>query len=271
MKLSKQDQKLHEEALAILEKDTINFDDREFVFKHYNEAATHMIGKNAAFFTPMDLARDFAIEACSNGRIIDLCAGIGHLTYAIIRQKEFSCKDYDITCIELNPEYYEIGKKLLPKVNWILGDVTDKDLIDSLGTFDLAISNPPYGRIKTGSQTFPFKSKSDFEFKVVEIGTYMANYGVYLLPQGSTPFLYSGTKETYGANAIEGRSAKYDKFTKDTGIAFTFNCGIGTEYAKWRNTNIVTEIVCVEKEEEWEDQDIKEDLLYQDSTQGTLF
>jgi predicted RNA methylase len=56
-----------------------------------------------------------------------------------------------MTCIEYNPHFVELGRKLLPKVNWIHGNAYDQQLLDKLvenlpdKKFDLMISNPPFG------------------------------------------------------------------------------------------------------------------------------
>lgn len=45
----------------------------------------------------------------------------------------------DITCVELNPHYVEVGKKVVPEATWICADVLDPFLPDLLGQFDFAI------------------------------------------------------------------------------------------------------------------------------------
>lgn len=55
-----------------------------------------------------------------------LCAGIGVLSYAA----QLECSDRsrcyaDITCVELNPHYVEVGKKVVPEATWICADVLD--------------------------------------------------------------------------------------------------------------------------------------------------
>ena len=61
-KLTKAQRKAHAEAEAILTKDKISDDERDFVFRNWHEGATHENGGAGAFFTPFDLACDFALD-----------------------------------------------------------------------------------------------------------------------------------------------------------------------------------------------------------------
>ena len=79
-KLTKKQTMAHEQAVDILKKDVLTDDDKEFVFNNWHEAANHNNGANGAFFTPLDMAWDFALDVPGT-KIIDLCAGIGVLAY----------------------------------------------------------------------------------------------------------------------------------------------------------------------------------------------
>jgi len=225
-KLSKQEIKQHEAALKLLEKDVLSIDDKFFVLENYCPDAAHVVSKFGAFFTPVVLARDFAIECNSFSRIVDLCAGIGALSFAACRYGDGE----GITCVELNDEYLEIGKKILPKATWIHADVLS-DEVRALRGFEMAISNPPFGNIaKQGS----------FEYAVIKIASQIAGMGCFILPQMSTPFKYSGN-----SNYEERENDKYLKFSKDTGIEFEFNCGIDTSVYlnDWKGVSPMCEIV----------------------------
>jgi hypothetical protein len=87
-KLTKAQRKAHAEAEAILTKDKITNDERDFVFHNWHEGATHENGGAGAFFTPFDLACDFALDGAGR-RVIDLCAGIGVLSYIIHRRSQW--------------------------------------------------------------------------------------------------------------------------------------------------------------------------------------
>lgn len=240
----------HQEALQILEKEELTYDDKIFVFENFHEGASGGNSFAGAFFTPIDFAPTFAMEAYSNGRIVDMCAGIGALTWGIYRQKKIANREINITCIEFNPEYVRIGKKLMPEVNWIEGDITDASLWESIVPFDMAISNPPYGKIKTGVNTVDLQyTGSEFELKALEIATKISDHATFLIPQMSTPFKYSGDQpDQDGYYAKPGRSKKYDKFSEQTGIELQFNMGISTDQIQWKQVSIVTELVNWENE-----------------------
>lgn len=235
MKISKDNSKKHQQALDLLRKDILTYDDKMFVIENYNEAAQNLVSNTGAFFTPPSLAKDFVIETIS-APTIDLCAGIGILAFHAFHHNDVT----DITCIEINPEYLAIGKKLLPEAKWILGSVLDSNLISSLPHFKQVISNPPFGNIKTSSDINLKYTGSNFEFKVVEIASRVAQHGVFILPQTSTPFLYSGSHSMQSFN-----SKLYDKFLQQTGISFDFNCGLDTSVHKtlWKATTPNVEII----------------------------
>src|SRR5690606_10107376 len=136
-------------------------DEKEFVLLNWREDASHVNSSAGAFFTPMALAFDFAIEVPA-GRIIDLCAGVGMLSWALLNRRRWDAAPLDLTCIEVNPAYVEVGRKVLPEARWICASVFDVPGMD-LGQFDCAISNPPFGAVKR-SGNGPRYSGKDFEF-----------------------------------------------------------------------------------------------------------
>jgi len=81
-KLTKAQTRDHERALALLAQDSLTFDEKWEVLEMFHEGATFMNGKAGAHFTPVGLARDFHIEVFGR-RIIDLCAGIGNLSFML--------------------------------------------------------------------------------------------------------------------------------------------------------------------------------------------
>jgi predicted RNA methylase len=174
------------------------------------------------------LARDFSLE-CHKENVIDLCAGIGMLSFCV---NDFGNGE-GFTCIEINPEYVEIGKKILPKANWIQADVLSDEMV-SLSGFELAISNPPFGNIS---------GVGNFEYAVIETAAKIAKYGVFILPQRSTPFKFSGNQ-----GFERQKSPKYERFVKKTGIEFEFNCGIDTSIClnEWKGVSPLCEIVLVD-------------------------
>ena len=243
MKLSKPQIKQHESALRLLEKDHLTYDEKCQVYRDFIPAYSDNIGKIASYFTPSDMAGDMCIEV--NGlNIIDLCAGIGMLSFTYYHWVECGGQNVPkITCIERNPTFVEVGKKLLPEATWICADVLDKSNYENFDMFDCAISNPPFGKIKSDATSDWLNYKgSEFEYKVIEIGSRIAKTGVYIIPQISCPFQYSGKPSMQWS-----QSKKYKKFHSETGIEIEPNCGIDVSSYKddWVGTSIICEIACV--------------------------
>jgi predicted RNA methylase len=140
-----------------------------------------------------------------------------------------------LTCVEINPAYVEVGKKILPKATWICGSIFD---VVPGGYFDCAISNPPFGNIKTGRDN---DGLGGFEFSAIKRASQLAKRGVFILPQMSTPFKYSGN-----SHYEETMPNKVKSFIEKTGIEYEFNCGIDTSgYLKeWRGVSPMCEICC---------------------------
>lgn len=246
MKLSKQQIKQHESAAKLLEKDHLTYDEKVQVYRDWIPAYSENIGVIASYFTPHDMAGDMCIEV--NGlTVVDLCAGIGMLAFTYYHWVKCGGQHTPkITCIERNPAFVEVGKKLLPEANWICADVLDESVYKFLPEFDCAISNPPFGKIKstTNSSWLSYKG-NEFEYKVIEIGSRIAHSGVYIIPQMSCSFQYSGRE--YSGGIKYDKSPKYKKFNKETGIEIDMNCGIDLSIYKddWVGTSIVCEIACV--------------------------
>lgn len=84
-KLTKAQAKLHERAVKLLQCKELSEADTRFIFDHYREDANHINSTAGAFFTPYGLARDFRLHIPLNFKdhvkLIDLCAGIGILSY----------------------------------------------------------------------------------------------------------------------------------------------------------------------------------------------
>lgn len=244
-KLTKQQAKLHQQACDLLSKDVLTEDEKFFVIENWQESASHINTVAGAFFTPYDLASDFAIETFS-GRIIDLCAGIGILSFAASMMHRWSSAPVSFTCVEINPDYVAVGKKLLPEATWIEASVFDVLDMD-LGHFDLAISNPPFGQIKRpDGKGAPRYTGGDFEYHVIDIAAHLANYGVFILPQMSSGFKYSGSQ-----NYQRDTDGKSVKFQDKTGIYLGPSCGIDTAcyLNDWKGVSPLCEVVCCDFEE----------------------
>ena len=119
----------------------LTIDEQEFVLRHWQESqnATTATALAGAFFTPLDLAFDFAIEVAA-GRIIDLGAGIGTLSWAVHRHLTASPSRPrpELVCVERNREYVRVGRRVLPEADWICADLFDLPM-DFVGAFDTVI------------------------------------------------------------------------------------------------------------------------------------
>lgn len=254
-KLTKAQAKKHQEACDLLEKDVLTEDEKFFVIDNWQESASHINTVAGAFFTPYDLARDFAIETFA-GRMIDLCAGIGILSFAASMMHRWSGTPLDLTCVEINPDYVKVGKKLLPQAKWIEASVFDVLDMD-LGHFDIAISNPPFGNIKRPQgKGSPRYTGGEFEFHVIDIAAHLANYGAFILPQMSSGFRYSG--DQHYRRDTDGKAVK---FQEKTGIYLGPSCGIDTACYRdeWRGVSPICEIVCCDFEEKFVEPPVNEE------------
>ncbi|MGW6872863.1 methyltransferase [Streptomyces xanthophaeus] len=246
-RLSKEAAKAHEKAAALVALDRdLTENEKDFVLDNWQEAATATHNLDGAFFTPEGLARDLAIEVVGD-RIIDLCAGIGRLAY--------SCRDYwgrrwnhqpprEIVCVEKNPAYVAVGRKILPEATWICADILDLPDMD-LGRFHTAISNPPFGAIRR-SHNSPSYSGPRFEYHVIAIASTLAQYGAFIIPQPSAPFRYSG--EPYYR---EMRDRECAKFQQQTGIVLGSGAGFDTAIyvEEWRGVSPRVEVVVCDFDE----------------------
>ncbi len=146
--------------------------------------------------------RVWAVD-CGNGRhVVDICAGTGRLAYAVLAANGWQPQAVQVTAVEFNPEFVRVGRRLLPEVEWILGDCYDLSLWQSLPRFDEAISNPPCGAVVTEHDTDWVGYHGPAGLTVAAIGLQVARLGIkMILPQVQTIFRYSGSDLRYGAHA----------------------------------------------------------------------
>ena len=221
-KLTREQTRRHSTAMALLQQDRLTDDDREQVFRDFHPGAEHMTGPAGAFFTPFDLAGDLAIEANGSTRILDVCAGIGVLSafpYWRHQWSGASAPAIEIICVEINPAYCEIGRKLCPWATWINADLFDLTAND-LGRFDMVLGNPPFGRSRR-SATGPRYTGSETELHIIDHAAQFADYGAFIVPAMSAPFRYSGVQCFERRN--EGRGVDFEH---QTGIHLDVGAGV---------------------------------------------
>ena len=249
-RLNKIEAKNHLHALELLKKPELSENEINFIFEHYCESATNLNGEAGAFFTPDALAWETTLELGDTPyekplKVIDLCAGIGILA----RNTLLRHPNAEVTCVEINPDYVEIGKRLVPQARWVCVNVTNISELQKLGRFDIAISNPPFGNVRTFRDTPKLQySGSHAEYRVLEIASLIANYSIFIIPQESSGFRYSGVQcfEIYV-------SSKFQKFTDETGLILEPGSGIDTSCEGlniWKGVSPRVEIVCVDNQEQ---------------------
>ncbi|EKD5160981.1 methyltransferase [Enterobacter cloacae] len=208
-------------------------DDKDFIFNNYKGDG---IGATGAFFTPEMLAWDFILDAGCIGDCIELCAGIGRLSY----YQHLRNKPMHITCLELKPGYVMIGKRVLPEAEWIVGDALQYSP-DCF--YQFAYGNPPFGMINTSDAYTGRYKGSEFQYKVIEHASTFSSFGAWIVPQGSAGFVYSGV------HCYERKeSGKYQKFVKDTGYELQPGVGIDTSIYRdeWNGTKMICESVIID-------------------------
>jgi hypothetical protein len=251
MKLTKEETKRHDEALALLAKERLHPGDEEFVFEHYHPGANHNVGANGVFFTPVDLANDLSVFSKRPGkgktRFMDLCAGIGVLTYHLLQTHGWPHVegDTEYVCIELNPTFVEVGKTLVPQATWICADIFDEGLWRELGIFTFGVSNPPFGHTKKSASTKWLGFKGDNDLMVAElIYRHCESGGILILPQTSTPFKYSGSPgfQQLKPDCYADKLKRFFKANPDV----TMSCGsVDTSYynEQWKGVAPRVELV----------------------------
>lgn len=247
-RLTKPEIRQHQQAMKYLEQlhAIKNLDQKEeyelFILENFNPAV--LSGENVInagiFFTPIELAKDFRVEAQGHNTIIDLCAGIGHLSYWL--QDWIKWHDLELVCVEIDPEFVEVGKVLVPNATWICEDILDPQFLSLFQNkkFNLAISNPPFGKNLSMKETPHLNySGGSFEFKAIEIASKIARNGAFIIPQGSSPIIHYPEP---GQSTIND-SKEYEKFNLQTGIHVEANCGIDANGHHWKGASPKVEIV----------------------------
>ncbi|WP_063047852.1 methyltransferase [Nocardia pseudovaccinii] len=243
-RLTRAEAAAHREALGLagLRRD-LDEDEKRFVLNNFQESADQNHHPGGAFFTPQDLADCMSLDVVGN-RVIDLCAGIGALAFACrnLREQSNGLPARELVCVEANPEFVAVGMKVVPEATWVCADVFDIGR-QRWRMFDTAIANPPFGtHTRTGSA--PGYRGPRFEYHVIALASHLARSGVFLVPQTSAPFRYSG-----GQGMLEEQvDAEYKRFSSGTGIALEPGCSVDTAFHDpyWHQRPARTEVVLAE-------------------------
>lgn len=190
-KITKQKAKLHYEAMKLVELERkLTLEEKWFIVENYEPNASNLTISYGVYFTPKEIAHEFAIFSNPNGVVIDLCAGIGMLSFMIYQYD--SCVHYEevskLICVERNEEFVKVGKRVLPEAEWICGSVFDKNIISKLPYADCVISNPPFGRVKVDDDVswLKYYSKKSFEASVISVSIEISNAGCFIVPFGKS-------------------------------------------------------------------------------------
>lgn len=154
------------------------------------------------------------------------------------------------------------------QATWITASAFDTAAYMDHGPFDVVISNPPFGRnVRIDGFEGRYTGR-EVEFQVIETAARLApgGLGVFIVPQESSPFVYSGREpekkdSPWNRSRGGGRPAtltesldtgyrvrpsrKYEQFHEETGLTLEANCGIDTSIhgKDWHGTAPKVEIV----------------------------
>lgn len=243
-KLTHEQERLHTQACQLIDlRRDLCEEERAFVLDNWRASSTARSSSDRAHFTPAGLAGDMSIHVGDEGRIIDLAAGIGRLSF---HNRDlwasWQGRGREFVCIERNPDYVRVGRRVMPEARWVCADImTIPQLRDSLGEFDCAISNPPYGAIpRAFNESGGYRGRR-FEYHAIALAAMVARRGVFLIPQNSAPFRYSGVPNYESGTG----DTEYRKFVAATGIELEPSCGIDTTYYRhdWHDVSPLVEIV----------------------------
>ncbi len=223
-KLSKPEIRDHERAMELVLKDEdLTHDEQLEVLAKYHPGANHMNSKAGAFFTPYDLAWELAFDiGFDKGHwSVDICAGIGVLARAWMDRTENQDNwprksDWKMVCIEKNPDYIRVGKKVVPEAIWIQGDVFDAKTWKGLPYFKVALMNPPFGKVPFSKEDpIPgLQMKGDFDLRCLELGLLKAEIVGIIAPSKTLGYVYSGRSTCY-RKLDTGNMVKLEKVYPD--------------------------------------------------------
>lgn len=239
-KLTKAEAKAHDAACRLLQLDRpLTLDERETIYTDWHEGADSNQTWASAFFTPVSMASDLRFDMPGHGTLVDLCAGIGRLAWFAGGQCSWPETRHPysrIVCVERNPRYVEVGRRLFPDAEWICGDVLDPEVIRQLGTFDAAVMNPPFGNTTKSDHKAPHYKGADLDLAVMDVAATIAAHCVAIVPADRAPWDRRGTRR---------ESKRADLFKAATGYELHRFSSLDCEHYRdqWRGVSPAVEIV----------------------------
>lgn len=188
-RLSKQAWKRHDDAEALLSLSrALTYDEVYQVMEDWHPEARNNVGVAGAFFTPLALAYDAMLLKQYGGErrhYLDLCAGIGRLSFALSCWHEHDGGHTHVTAIEINQDYIDVGRRALrdvPRlsVDWVRGNAFDIDVAGAHAPYDVGVSNPPFGKPKT-VQSAGLQFAGSAELMAAEVIARTCTYGGTLI------------------------------------------------------------------------------------------
>jgi predicted RNA methylase len=229
MRFTKGDIQSHEKAQALIsgcdplaeESIILSIEDTLFCFDNWlpGVAMPDSSWRKQAFFTSYPLAQQVAMEFDGDGDVyVDICAGVGILAFALIQHLSDSGKKGTVICIEKEPAFIEIGKKLVPQAIWIEGDALSEELWDNLPMQpDFFITNPPFN-IKTDKSEWLKAPEPCLGFIEAGLKKTRQSSGIAILPQKYASYVHtvsvrSHEGEKYRVSKVNENTNKFDKAT----------------------------------------------------------
>lgn len=241
-RLSKRELAAHAAACRLIDSGRpLSSDEIDQCYQDWHEGATSNQTAASAFFTPIDMAADMRFDMPGRGSFVDLCAGTGRLAYYAGAQHCWpeSRPSYSrIVCVERNPEYVAIGRRLFPAAEWICGDALDPAVWRQIGQVDFAIANPPFGRTTKSDYAAPRYRGAEFELAALDVMAHLAPEGWAIVPASTAPF--DGT----GRGRVVDTS-KADRWREATGLGLHRFANVDPQHYRdqWRGTCPAVELV----------------------------
>lgn len=221
-KITKSDRARHDQAVDLLvsgkRPDVVQSDQ---ILGDFRPDADHNNSVAGAFFTPSELAHEFCRNTrrpARKHRVVDLCSGIGQLAYRYISCLEWeyrSSPEYwdcvsEIVCVEINPDFAAYIKTLMPHATVICGDVLDPELWNDIGYFDLAITNPPFGKLPCAEYDAPWMDAGPIEARVIHAALSRCNSVAAIVPSAMAGFEGSPQEKVLSSRHLKKLMASFE-------------------------------------------------------------